>query len=112
MHKHKTTEGVYGPGTYTDIDFVPVSQDCRRLLEYLASITPGFTHDSKALEGVEFTGGDLPILPGPIKGQVLVRLPAPYRQSMKTDQESVCCHPCNDWYRVEGNSSLEKHRSW
>lgn len=76
MSSHKTTEGVYGPGTHTDTEFVPLPKDCRRLLQHLASITPGFTKDPKALEDVEFHGRDLTILPGPIKAQALVSLHA------------------------------------
>lgn len=72
MAEHKTTEGLYGPGTYTDTAFIPVPQDSQRLLVHLAQITPGFTKDPKILQDVEFTGGALPVLPGPIKAQVFV----------------------------------------
>ena len=65
-------EGVWGPGTYTDAEFTPLPQDCSRLLEYFARITPGFTEDAALLSKVRFHGGDLPILPGPIKAQALV----------------------------------------
>ena len=72
MTNHSTRPGAYGPGTNTDVDFIPVPEDCARILRYLASVTPGFTQDSKLLDAVEFHGGDLPILPGPAKAQALV----------------------------------------
>jgi hypothetical protein len=72
MAAHSTTEGTYGPGSYTDTEFIPLSKDCPRLLQHLANITPGFSKDEKVLGDVEFVGNDLPILPGPIKAQALV----------------------------------------
>lgn len=63
---------VYGPGTYTDTDFTPVPQEARRLLKHFAEQTPGFRSDDAFLDNVEFTGDDLPMLPGPIKAQALV----------------------------------------
>ncbi|KAK5132247.1 hypothetical protein LTR08_009235 [Meristemomyces frigidus] len=71
MVLHSTTPDVYGPGTFTDTEFIPVPKDCRRVLAWLASVTPGFTKDSKALENVHFHGSDMPALPGPLKPQVL-----------------------------------------
>ncbi|KAF2171090.1 hypothetical protein M409DRAFT_51311 [Zasmidium cellare ATCC 36951] len=71
MATHETVTDVYGPGTFTDVDFTPVPQDARRVLEYFAKKTPGFNSDPAFLDNVKFTGGDLPILPGPIKAQVL-----------------------------------------
>ncbi|CAK1362693.1 hypothetical protein CB0940_05112 [Cercospora beticola] len=70
MTKHETVEDVYGPGTHTDKHFVPVPQDARRLLQYMAEITPGFDSSASFLNQVNFTGRDLPLLPGPIKAQV------------------------------------------
>lgn len=96
MSEHKTTEGVYGPGTYTDTEFISVPEDSRRLLKHLASITPGFTNDPTLLDDVEFTGGDLPIIPGPIKAQVLVRFTTLRMRMMAADQSSVRSHPCHD----------------
>lgn len=81
MSEHKTTEGVYGPGSYTDTEFIPIPEDCKRLLKHLAGISPGFTKEYSALEDVEFTGGDLSNLPGPLKAQVLVRSPLDVRSN-------------------------------
>ena len=72
MAAFSTAEGIYGPGSYTDTEFIPLSKDCPRLLHHLASITPGFSNDPKVLQDVVFVGNDLPILPGPIKAQALV----------------------------------------
>jgi hypothetical protein len=72
MATPETVEGIYGAGTYTNTAFIPLSKDCPRLLDYLASISPGFTKDSAALQDVEFYGNDLTILPGPIKSQAFV----------------------------------------
>ena len=68
---HPTTEGVYGPGSYTDKSFTPVPQDRKRLLKWLASQTPGFTNDQKVLDDVKFEGDDLPSIPGPAKSVAL-----------------------------------------
>lgn len=65
------TEGVYGPGTYTDTTFVPVHRECKRILKLLAHKTPGFTKDEKVLDAVTFEGNDLPIIPGPIKSEAM-----------------------------------------
>ena len=75
MAEHKTVEGVWGPGTHADTEFIPLVKDCERLLKHVASISSGFTKDAKALEDVNFHGGDLTILPGPIKAQALVSCP-------------------------------------
>ena len=69
MTGHQTIPDVYGPGTYTDTEFIPVPQDSKRLLQYIASITPGFNASPDFLNKVQFTGQDLPLLPGPIKAQ-------------------------------------------
>lgn len=71
MSLHETVKDVYGPGTFTDTNFTPVPQEARRLLEYFAKKTPGFRDDAEFLDQVKFTGQDLPLLPGPIKAQVL-----------------------------------------
>ena len=67
MSSHNTVPDVYGPGTYADTSFIPLTQDCPRLLQWLARETPGFTTDSKLLESVNWKGNDLPLLPGPLK---------------------------------------------
>lgn len=75
QHSHgKGIEGVYGPGSYTDTEFIPLPEDCRRILKYLAKITPGFTKHDEVLEDVHFHGSDMPIIPGPIKNQAFVRI--------------------------------------
>jgi hypothetical protein len=72
MSSRQTTLDVYGPGTFTDIEFTPLPTECSRLLAYMARITPGFTKDIAMLSSVKFHGGDLPIIPGPIKAQAMV----------------------------------------
>lgn len=72
MSTHSTKKDVFGPGTFVDNEFIGVPEDSLRLLRYLASITPGFTTEEAALNDVVFSGDDLPIIPGPIKAQVLV----------------------------------------
>ncbi|KAL4807206.1 CoA-transferase family III domain-containing protein [Aspergillus unguis] len=67
----RRTEGVYGPGSYTDTTFTPVHQECRRLLRELTAKTPGFTTDERVLDQVTFEGGDLPVIPGPIKSEAM-----------------------------------------
>lgn len=59
--------GIYGPGSFTDTSFVPVPEDCKRILYELASRTPNFTQVKDLLDGVNFVGHDLPPIPGPIK---------------------------------------------
>ncbi|KAM4063090.1 coA-transferase family III domain-containing protein [Hirsutella rhossiliensis] len=71
MAKHSTVKGTYGPGTFTDAAYTPLPAECRRLLKYFAESTPGFTTDDAALSSVEFHGGDLPIIPGPLKSQAM-----------------------------------------
>lgn len=65
------TEGVYGPGSYTDTTFTPVPEECRRLLFELAAKTPGFTKDQELLNDGNFVGHDLSCIPGPIKSAAL-----------------------------------------
>lgn len=74
MASHPTTKDVFGPGTFVDNEFIGVPADSRRLLKHLASITPGFTTQEELLDSVEFSGDDLPIIPGPIKSQVFVSI--------------------------------------
>lgn len=73
MAVHQTTKDAFGPGTFVDRDFIGVPADASRLLKHLAGITPGFTTEEAALNDVEFSGGELPIIPGPLKSQVFVR---------------------------------------
>ncbi|KAB8078752.1 CoA-transferase family III domain-containing protein [Aspergillus leporis] len=70
---HETTPGtdVYGPGTYIDKKVLPVPEDARRVFEYLASTTPGFTQNKEAWNTVRFEGCPDPMIPGSIKAPVV-----------------------------------------
>lgn len=72
MTTHRITKDALGPGTFVDAEFISVPEDSRRLLKYLAGVTPGFSTDESLLNDVEFSGDDLPIIPGPLKAQVFV----------------------------------------
>lgn len=69
---HETVSGtdVYGPGTFIDKNVLPVPEDARRVFEYIASQTPGFTKDKAAWDTVKFGGNPKPMVPGPIKSSV------------------------------------------
>ncbi|KAJ5087446.1 hypothetical protein N7456_011062 [Penicillium angulare] len=73
MAAHQTTPGdkIYGPGTFIDNEVLPVPVDTRRVFEFLASSTPGFTQDRNAWRTVNFSGGSAPMIPGPIKAPVV-----------------------------------------
>ncbi len=71
MAQANNSEDHYGPGTHVDTSFVPVPEECRRLLRIFAAKTPGFTQKEDLLDGVRFEGDDLPCIPGPIKAQVV-----------------------------------------
>ncbi|KAJ5752197.1 CoA-transferase family III [Penicillium odoratum] len=74
MHTtHATISGtdVYGPGTFIDKKVLPVPEDARRVFEFLASSTPGFTQDKAAWDTVKFEGRPEPMIPGPIKSPVV-----------------------------------------
>jgi hypothetical protein len=58
MASHPTKKDIYGPGTFTDVDFTPVPQECTRILHHLADTTPGFTTDPAILDIVHFHGAD------------------------------------------------------
>ncbi|KAJ5903552.1 CoA-transferase family III [Penicillium tannophilum] len=70
---HETIAGtdIYGPGTFIDKEVLPVPEDARRVFEYLASSTPGFTQDKAALDTVKFEGQPKPMVQGPIKSPVV-----------------------------------------
>lgn len=70
---HETTPGtdVYGPGTFIDKHVLPVPEDTRRVFEYLASKTPGFTQNKEVWDTVHFEGEPDPMIPGPIKAPVV-----------------------------------------
>jgi hypothetical protein len=74
MSSHQTEKDIYGPGTFADVNFTPVPQECKRILRYLAETTPGFTTDPTLLDNVDFHGADYPIIPGPLKSQAFVRV--------------------------------------
>lgn len=69
---HETVSGtdVYGPGTFIDKKVLPVPEDAKRVFEYLASQTPGFTKNKAAWDTVQFEGKPEPMIPGPIKCSV------------------------------------------
>ncbi|KAI9835610.1 MAG: hypothetical protein M1819_002061 [Sarea resinae] len=66
---HETVPGteVYGPGTFIDKKVVPVPEDTRRIFEWIASNTPGFTQDRTIWDTIHFEGNPEPMIPGPIK---------------------------------------------
>lgn len=69
---HETVPGtdVYGPGTFIDKNVLPVPEDAKRVFEYIASQTPGFTKNKDAWNTVHFEGKPDPMVPGPIKSSV------------------------------------------
>lgn len=72
MTAHKVIAGGYGPGTYVDVEFLPLPEDCERILSYLTEATPGFPAYDPQSNVVEFIGSDLSIIPGPVKAQAMV----------------------------------------
>ncbi|ODM22887.1 hypothetical protein SI65_00476 [Aspergillus cristatus] len=73
MATHTVIPGddIYGPGSYIDKEPIPVPQDARRVFEYLAKTTPGFTQDQRHWDNVTFNGRPEPSIPGPIKAPVV-----------------------------------------
>ena len=73
MAAHQTISGdeIYGPGTFIDKEVLPIPIDARRIFEFLASSTPGFTKNPDAWNTVKFSGGSEPMIPGPIKAPVI-----------------------------------------
>ncbi|KAG5758325.1 hypothetical protein H9Q72_013533 [Fusarium xylarioides] len=69
MFNHETTRDTYGPGTFADVEYLPLVPECHRLLKYFSRVTPGFTQTH--LDHVRFHGQELPILPGPLKSQAM-----------------------------------------
>ncbi|KAF4948578.1 hypothetical protein FSARC_13698 [Fusarium sarcochroum] len=67
MSQEPRLPDVYGPGTHTDREFVPVPEDTARIFKLIASQTPGFTQDEDLLSKVKFEGDSFPVIPGPIK---------------------------------------------
>ncbi|KAF7514927.1 hypothetical protein G7054_g14890 [Neopestalotiopsis clavispora] len=67
MSQEPRIPDVYGPGSYTDRTFVPVTKDTERIFRLIAAQTPGFTQDEKLLSKVKFVGEDFPVIPGPLK---------------------------------------------
>ncbi|KAE8152329.1 CoA-transferase family III domain-containing protein [Aspergillus avenaceus] len=70
---HETNPGtdIYGPGTFIDKNVLPVPEDARRVFEFLAKKTPGFTQNTEAWNTVRFEGNPDPMIPGPIKAPVV-----------------------------------------
>ncbi|KAK3997894.1 succinate--hydroxymethylglutarate CoA-transferase [Cladorrhinum sp. PSN332] len=63
---------VYGPGTFTDREYLPVPTEAARIFQLLVDQTPGFTtagsgSSSSLLSKVKFAGEEYPLIPGPIK---------------------------------------------
>ena len=73
MSAHDVISGadIYGSGAYVDKTFIPVPQDARRVFEYLAKSTPGFTQSTRHWDNVTFEGRSDPSIPGPIKAPVV-----------------------------------------
>jgi hypothetical protein len=73
LSAHETSPGtdIYGPGTFIDKEVLPVPEDARRIFEFLASSTPGFTQDKAAWDTVKFEGQPKPMVQGPIKSPVV-----------------------------------------
>ncbi|KAJ5657889.1 CoA-transferase family III [Penicillium longicatenatum] len=73
LSAHETFPGtdIYGPGTFIDKEVLPVPEDARRIFEFLASSTPGFTQDKAAWDTVKFEGQPKPMVQGPIKSPVV-----------------------------------------
>jgi hypothetical protein len=73
VYEHKTVPSpdVYGPGTFTDVDVLPVPEDARRIFEILAKKTPGFTQNKDIWDTVKFEGHDGSMIPGPLKTPIL-----------------------------------------
>jgi hypothetical protein len=61
----------WGPGTFIDNSKPNVPEDSRRVFEYLAKSTPGFSQDSRLWNSVSFEGSAEPIAPGPLKAPVV-----------------------------------------
>ncbi|KAL1857808.1 hypothetical protein Plec18170_003032 [Paecilomyces lecythidis] len=70
-HETVPNPDIYGPGTFIDKEFLPVPDDARRVFEFLARTTPGFTKDTRAWDSVQFEGHAEPMIPGPLKAPVV-----------------------------------------
>jgi hypothetical protein len=70
-HRVVPSPDVYGPGTFTDVDVLPVPDDAGRIFEILARKTPGFTQDRDVWDTVKFEGQEGSMIPGPLKSPVL-----------------------------------------
>lgn len=110
LPNHPTTKDGYGPGTFVDTAFHSVPDESRRLLRLLASQTPGFTQDEAALSAVKFFGDDLPIIPGPLKSQAMVRLPKSPPYLSPHTNHPVCRTSRHDWHRRQRDPRLEEHQ--
>lgn len=70
-HKTVPSPDIYGPGTFVDKHFLAVPADARRVFEFLARTTPGFTQDLRVWSSVDFEGHAEPMIPGPLKAPVV-----------------------------------------
>lgn len=70
-HETVPSPDIYGPGTFIDKEFLPVPDDARRVFEFLARTTPGFTKDTRAWDSVQFEGHAEPMISGPLKAPVV-----------------------------------------
>ncbi|PIG84656.1 hypothetical protein AARAC_002028 [Aspergillus arachidicola] len=70
-HEIVPSPEIYGPGTFVDKNFLAVPDDARRVFEFLAKNTPGFTNDPEVWKSVKFDGHAEPMIPGPLKAPVI-----------------------------------------
>ncbi|KIV88185.1 hypothetical protein PV10_09104 [Exophiala mesophila] len=61
----------WGPGTFIDHSKPNVPEDSRRVFEFLARSTPGFSQDPRLWNSLTFEGSAEPIAPGPLKAPVI-----------------------------------------
>lgn len=88
VEHHETIADGYGPGTFVDAKFVGVPAEAHRLLRLLNDTTPNLGLSPIDLDQVDFSGDDLPLIPGPLKSQALV-------SSVPTNIDT--CHVTDSW---------------
>ncbi|KAK4166931.1 succinate--hydroxymethylglutarate CoA-transferase [Cladorrhinum sp. PSN259] len=66
-HPQPRTPEIYGPGTFTDREYLAVPDEAARIFRLLVQQTPGFTTDPVLLAKAHFTGEEYNVIPGPIK---------------------------------------------
>lgn len=107
MANHQTVKDLFGPGTFVDTVYTPLIPECRRLLQYFADNTPGFTVEATELDAVEFHGQDLPIIPGPLKSQAMVSISIPRYYQWLTFVADRCVS-CHDWSCRQANMCFQR----